>query len=77
MQAARATRKGVPRHFIKYSWISCTKRGSPWNDLWISLSGEETSKCKYEIRRFWLRQNDDFRVLRQNDDFRVLRQMTA
>ena len=40
MQAARATRKGVHRHFIKYSWITCTKRGSPWNDLWISMAGE-------------------------------------
>ena len=29
--------------------------------------GNETSKCKYEIRRFWLRQNDDFMVLHQND----------
>jgi hypothetical protein len=29
MQAARAARKGVHRHFIKNSWISGTKQGSP------------------------------------------------
>jgi hypothetical protein len=39
MQAARATRKGVHGLFIKYSWISCTKRGSTCNELWISLAG--------------------------------------
>jgi len=38
MQAARATRKGVHPHFIKYSWISCTKRGSTCNELWISMA---------------------------------------
>jgi hypothetical protein len=25
-------------------------------------------------QRFWLRQNDDFKLLRQNDDFKLLRQ---
>jgi len=31
-------------------------------------------KQKGQIRRFWLRQNDDFEWLRQNDDFKWLRQ---
>jgi hypothetical protein len=40
----------------------------------INGDAKRTSSGKYEIERFWLRKNDDFRVLRQNDDFRVLRQ---
>jgi hypothetical protein len=33
----------------------------------IDGDAKRTSSGKYEIERFWLRQNDDFRVLRQND----------
>jgi len=35
---------------------------------------EVQRRNKNQIRRFWLRQNDDFMWLRQNDDFMWLRQ---